>query len=364
MRHSPGSGGSTSRTRRRWRTCSARCWCWRRGRGWGSSAISRWTGRRSPRARRRTPSRTEPKLRSWPGRSGRGGAAADAAEDEPSPGMPAGTSCRWSWLTRRLAGERIRRALAELEAERKAAEAERDARARRLPGGAGVRAGGQPAAGGGGGGGGPGPGGPRRGGPAGQARRVGAPARRGGRGPGPPPARRPQAVPARGARRGGQGPAALERAEAEAAEAGRKAAAKTGPGPVRNITDPDSRLMPVRGGGFIQGYNAQAVHSADGLCLGTMLTQDTTDYASFEPMMRHAQAARDLLRAHARGPLHRRRAKIAALSPGRRRVPLRSQPHRGRPGPADRHRQAPRPGTLRPPGRARAARRRTGPPRP
>ena len=84
-------------------------------------------------------------------------------------------------------------------------------------------------------------------------------------------------------------------------------------GPVRNITDPDSRLMPVRGGGFIQGLNAQAVFSTDGLCLAARVTQDTTDYASFEPMMREAQATQDLLRAHARGPLHRLRAKIGVM---------------------------------------------------
>jgi len=40
---------------------------------------------------------------------------------------------------------------------------------------------------------------------------------------------------------------------------------------VRNITDPDSRLMPVRGGGFIQGYNAQNVTSSDGLVIATSL---------------------------------------------------------------------------------------------
>jgi hypothetical protein len=107
--------------------------------------------------------------------------------------------------------------------------------------------------------------------------------------------------------------AALARAQAKAAEAERKAAAKKGPGPVRNTTDVDSRLMPVRGGGFVQGYNAQAVRSSDGLCLGTSVTADTTDYASFEPMMRQAEAAAAVLRAHARGPLHRRRAKIGRM---------------------------------------------------
>jgi len=69
----------------------------------------------------------------------------------------------------------------------------------------------------------------------------------------------------------------------------------------------------VRGGGFLQGYNAQAMFSADGLCLATLVTGQTTDYASFEPMMRNAQAAAALLRARARGPLHRKRAKIGIL---------------------------------------------------
>jgi transposase len=54
---------------------------------------------------------------------------------------------------------------------------------------------------------------------------------------------------------------ALERAEAKAAARERKAAGTgSGPGPVRNVTDPDSRLMPTRRG-FIQGYNAQNVTS-------------------------------------------------------------------------------------------------------
>ena len=101
----------------------------------------------------------------------------------------------------------------------------------------------------------------------------------------------------------------LERGRQRAAGPVRRAAGQDA-GPVRNVTDPQSRLMPVRGGGFIQGYNAQAVHSADGLCLATAVTQDTTDYGSFEPMMARAQAASALLRAHARGPLRRLRAKI------------------------------------------------------
>jgi hypothetical protein len=67
---------------------------------------------------------------------------------------------------------------------------------------------------------------------------------------------------------------------------------------VRNITDPDSRLMPVRGGGFIQGYNAQNVTSEDGLVIATRLTDDTTDMAWFAPMAEQAAAAAALIEAN------------------------------------------------------------------
>ena len=77
--------------------------------------------------------------------------------------------------------------------------------------------------------------------------------------------------------------AALGKAEARAAAQAARAA-RTGRGPVRNITDPDSRLMPLRGG-FIQGYNPQNVTSADGLIIATELTRDTTDTQWFEPML-------------------------------------------------------------------------------
>jgi transposase len=94
--------------------------------------------------------------------------------------------------------------------------------------------------------------------------------------------------------------AALEKAQAQAAEAERKAAGNhdSGPGPVRNITDPDSRLMPVRGGGFIQGYNPQNVTSEDGLIIATELTGDTTDTGWFQPMMAAAEDAAALITAH------------------------------------------------------------------
>ena len=78
-------------------------------------------------------------------------------------------------------------------------------------------------------------------------------------------------------------------AEADAAARTRKQQVSSGEGPVRNTTDPDSRLMPAAHGGFIQAYNAQNVVSADGLIIATKLTQDPTDTPWAEPMMRAAE---------------------------------------------------------------------------
>ena len=61
--------------------------------------------------------------------------------------------------------------------------------------------------------------------------------------------------------------------------------------PARNVTDPASRLMPVRGGGFLQGFNAQNVVSDDGLIIATRLTADTTDTRWYQPMIRDAVTA-------------------------------------------------------------------------
>jgi transposase len=93
--------------------------------------------------------------------------------------------------------------------------------------------------------------------------------------------------------------ARLDRARQRAAAARAQAAANKseGPGPVANITDPHSRLMPVRGGGFIQGYNAQNVTSEDGLIIATELTATTGDTTWFEPMLRQAEEAAALIAA-------------------------------------------------------------------
>lgn len=87
---------------------------------------------------------------------------------------------------------------------------------------------------------------------------------------------------------------ALAKAEARAAAARARTA---GAGPSRNLTDPHSRLMPVRGGGFIQGYNAQNVTSSDGLIIATTHTASQSDAPWFEPMLRLAQDAAALITA-------------------------------------------------------------------
>ena len=105
-----------------------------------------------------------------------------------------------------------------------------------------------------------------------------------------------------------QAEAKLEAAKARAAQAERKAAGREanrkGPGPVRNITDPGSRLMPVRGGGFIQGYNTQNMTSGDKLIIATELTDEQNDCPSFEPMLAKGQEAAALIAAHRPAPGH------------------------------------------------------------
>jgi transposase len=91
-----------------------------------------------------------------------------------------------------------------------------------------------------------------------------------------PPARPGAGKKARRAR------ARLETLQAQAAaEAGQAPDAgnekKAAKAPQRNVTDPDSRLLPVRGGGFLQGYNCQDAAADDRLMLGGYACQDTGD---------------------------------------------------------------------------------------
>src|SRR5208283_3202270 len=96
---------------------------------------------------------------------------------------------------------------------------------------------------------------------------------------------------------------AREQAEYEAKIASREAKAKAsgkkpggqppappvaGPGPSDqiNLTDEDSRIMPVAGGGFEQCYNAQAVVTADSLLVvAADVVQAANDKQQLEPML-------------------------------------------------------------------------------
>src|ERR1700678_1867341 len=79
-------------------------------------------------------------------------------------------------------------------------------------------------------------------------------------------------------RDGWQGPPAAEGRAGDGKNAeGRAGDGKKDPRPRRNVTDPDSRLLPVRGGGFTQGYNCQDVTADDRLMLGGYACQDTGD---------------------------------------------------------------------------------------
>jgi transposase len=91
---------------------------------------------------------------------------------------------------------------------------------------------------------------------------------------------------------------AREREQAAEQRAAERAANRKGPGPVRNVTDPDSRLMPVHGGGFGQCCNTQNVVSDDKLIIATELTGDPADMGWFEPMMAQAGDAAALIAAH------------------------------------------------------------------
>jgi transposase len=94
---------------------------------------------------------------------------------------------------------------------------------------------------------------------------------------------------------------AREQAEYEAKVAAREAKASgkkprgtppappaAGPGPTDqiNLTDEDSRIMPVAGGGFEQCYNAQAVVTADSLLVvATDVVQAANDKQQLAPML-------------------------------------------------------------------------------
>ena len=233
--------------------------------------------------------RAEERLRKLAAERAAAHAAADAAEDELF-GDARGDEVPAEAADPRTRDERIAAALADLEAERKAREARERGRAAEYTGAA---AAGAPRAGR-----------PPRGAEAEAARirlereiaaqqaRIDDWQRRAAT-DGSKTGRRP--VPPGRAARVREAAAKLEAALAR--QAATAEAARQEPSPVRNITDPDSRLMPLRGGGFLQGYNAQNVVTEDGLVIATRLTNDTTDYGWYEPMITDAAAAAAMMAA-------------------------------------------------------------------
>lgn len=97
-----------------------------------------------------------------------------------------------------------------------------------------------------------------------------------------------------GRRREGQDSAATRRARGQLAAAVKAHAAKDAAGtaqqgkkpqPVRNITDPDSRLMHCTLRGLVQAYNCQVPRAADGVFLLPRATQDVNDAAQAAPAL-------------------------------------------------------------------------------
>jgi len=57
-----------------------------------------------------------------------------------------------------------------------------------------------------------------------------------------------------------------------------------------NLTDEESRIMPVAGGGFEQCYNAQAVVAADSLLVvAAQVVQAPNDKQQIEPMLKRIE---------------------------------------------------------------------------
>ncbi len=92
-----------------------------------------------------------------------------------------------------------------------------------------------------------------------------------------------------------------ERAEAAQAAArtrGPRKPHRANPDTRRNITDPQSRPMPLRGGGWVQGYNCQAVTTRDGVIIATGVSNNTKDSTAYLEMMAKAVAAAHHIAAH------------------------------------------------------------------
>lgn len=89
--------------------------------------------------------------------------------------------------------------------------------------------------------------------------------------------------------------ARLDRVQAAQAES---AKAATNVERTANLTDPQSRIQPLRGGGWLQGYNCQAVSTADGLIVATGVGTSPVDHTYYRDMVEKAVAAAELITDH------------------------------------------------------------------
>lgn len=94
--------------------------------------------------------------------------------------------------------------------------------------------------------------------------------------------------------------AAEQAAECAAAEQlnGERVGAAPAKEPRRNITDPQSRMMPLRGGGWVQGYNCQAATSSDGLIIATSVGNNPSDNTAFATILDKAATAAAIIDTH------------------------------------------------------------------
>jgi Transposase DDE domain len=65
-----------------------------------------------------------------------------------------------------------------------------------------------------------------------------------------------------------------------------------------NIPDPQSRIQPLRGGRWLQGYNCQAVTAADGLIMANDVGNSPVDNQYYRDMVDKAVTAAELITRH------------------------------------------------------------------
>ena len=88
----------------------------------------------------------------------------------------------------------------------------------------------------------------------------------------------------------------VARIERDRQRLAKRRAAAVGATRKRNLTDPDARFLPTRGGGFILGYNAQLAVSADHLILAYDVVQDPNDINQLIPMFERLDGKVAMLR--------------------------------------------------------------------